>query len=103
LGLESGTGKQMGPLFFDPMGADFTAWMQQFKTEVYRNWIMPQAATFGIRGHVDIEFTVERDGSLSQCRILTSSGNPALGQVGEEPSAGMFLPYSRTLARRTSR
>ncbi|HVQ31050.1 MAG TPA: TonB family protein [Vicinamibacteria bacterium] len=93
LGLESGTGKQMGPLFFDPMGADFTAWLQQFKTEVYRNWIMPQAATFGIRGHVDIEFTVERDGSLSQCRILTTSGNPALDKSAKNSlESSMFLP-----------
>src|SRR5688572_9741744 len=35
LGLESGTGQEMGPLFFDPQGADFTQWVNQFRTEVY--------------------------------------------------------------------
>jgi TonB family protein len=93
LGLPSGTGQQMGPLFFDPQGADFTAWLQQFKTEVYRNWIMPQAALMGMRGHVDIEFTVERDGTLSLCRILTSSDNPALDKSARNSlMSSMFLP-----------
>ncbi len=41
LGVVSGTGGQMGPLFFDPQGADFTEWIQRFKNEVYRNWIPP--------------------------------------------------------------
>ena len=93
LGLPSGTGQQMGPLFFDPMGADFTVWLNQFKNEVYRNWIMPQAALMGMRGHVDIEFTVERDGSLSQCRILMSSGNPALDKSAKNSlESSNFLP-----------
>src|SRR5262249_36329114 len=30
LGVPTGTGGQMGPLFFDPQGADFTAWIQRF-------------------------------------------------------------------------
>ena len=32
LGAVTGTGGQMGPLFFDPQGADFTEWVQRFKT-----------------------------------------------------------------------
>ena len=31
-GIESGTGQQMGPLFFDPEGADFTVWINQTDT-----------------------------------------------------------------------
>jgi len=69
-GIESGTGQQMGPLFFDPQGADFTSWINQFKNEVYRNWIVPQAALLGFRGHVDLEFSVERDGTLANLRML---------------------------------
>src|SRR6185369_432657 len=61
--VEGGAGRQMGPLFFDPEGADFTGWLNHFKNEVYRNWIVPQAVMFGYHGHVDIEFWVERDGS----------------------------------------
>ena len=41
--LVTGTGQQMGPLFFDPEGADFTVWINHFKNEVYRNWLVPQA------------------------------------------------------------
>ena len=64
----------MGPLFFDPEGADFTAWINHWRSEVYRNWIVPQAVLFGFgSGHVDFEFTVERDGSLGALRMLKSS------------------------------
>ena len=92
-GIESGTGRQMGPLFFDPEGADFTLWINHFKNEIYRNWIVPQAALLGFRGHVDIEFTVERDGSMKDLRILKSSGTPALDRAAQNALLGSrFLP-----------
>ena len=81
LGVPNGTGQQMGPLFFDAEGADFTVWVNHFKNEVYRNWIMPQPALMGFRGHVDIEFTVERNGAMSSLRLLKSSGTPALDRA----------------------
>ena len=56
-------GQQISGLFFDPAGADFTEWINRFKNEVYRNWILPQPALMGFKGHVAFEFTVERDGS----------------------------------------
>ncbi len=88
LGIETGTGQQMGPLFFDPQGADFTAWLQQFKNEVYRNWIVPQPALMGFRGHVDLEFIVARDGSLSNLRLLKSTGTPALDRAAQNALLG---------------
>jgi len=95
-GIESGTGQQMGPLFFDPQGADFTAWINHFKNEVYRNWIVPQAALLGFRGHVDLELTVERDGSLSNLRMLKSSGTPALDRAAANSLLGSrLLPLPR--------
>jgi len=88
------TGQQMGPLFFDPEGADFTAWINHFKNEVYRNWIVPQAAILGVRrGHVDFEFSVERDGTLSDLKMVKSSGTPALDRA-----AANALQGSRFLA-----
>ena len=58
-------------LNFDPQGADFKHWVNRFKDEVYRNWIVPQKALFGgVSGHADLEFTVERNGSLSALRLL---------------------------------
>jgi len=88
LGLPSGTGKQMGPLFFDPQGADFTLWIQHFKNEVYRNWIVPQPALLGMRGHVDLEFTIERDGSMTNLRLLKSAGNSALDRAARNALLG---------------
>lgn len=82
LGIPTGTGKDVGGLQFDPQGADFTLWVQRFKDEVYRNWIPPESFYLGMaRGHVDFTFTVERDGTLSDCRMLKSSGNDALDRA----------------------
>ena len=92
-GLPTGTGRQMGPLFFDPEGADFTAWLNHFKNEVYRNWIVPQPALLGFRGHVDIEFVVERDGRISSLTVVKSTGTPALDRAAQNALLGSrFLP-----------
>lgn len=91
LGLPSGTGQQVGPLFFDPLGADFTVWLNHFKNEVYRNWIVPQSVMMGFRGHVDIEFTVERNGGLTNLRMLKSSGTPALDRAAVNALVGSRL------------
>lgn len=90
-GLPSGTGKQMGPLFFDPEGADFTAWINHFKNEAYNNWIIPSPAQLGFRGHVDIEFTVERDGTISGLKVIKSAGQPALDRAAENALLGSRL------------
>jgi protein TonB len=83
-GVPSGTGQNLGGLYFDPQGADFTLWINRFKDEVYRNWIVPQAALFGAaRGHVDFEFTVERDGTMSALRLVKSSGTASLDRAAQ--------------------
>ena len=90
--VEGGAGRQMGPLFFDPEGADFTGWINHFKNEVYRNWIVPEAARFGFRaGHVDFEFWVERDGRMTDLRLLKSSGTPALDRAAQNALLGSRL------------
>jgi TonB family protein len=82
-GIVTGTGQQqMGPLAFDPEGADFTVWINHFKNEVYRNWNIPEPVLLGFRGHVDIEFTVDREGHLTAPpRLIKSSGTPALDRA----------------------
>jgi TonB family protein len=91
-GLDGTTGQKMGPLFFDPQGADFTAWINHFTNEVYRNWIVPQAALFGaVHGHVDFEFTVERDGTVTNLRLLKPSGTPALDRAAANALLGSRL------------
>ena len=90
-GMPTGTGQQMGPLFFDPEGADFTAWINHFKNEVYRNWTVPQPALLGFGGHVDLEFEVERDGKLTNLRMLKSTGTPALDRAAQNALLGSRL------------
>ena len=87
-----GTGQNLAGLAFDPQGADFTLWINRFKDEVYRNWVIPEAARLGpARGHVDFDFTVERDGTMSSLRLLKSSGTPALDKAAEYALRGSKL------------
>ena len=81
----------MGPLFFDPEGADFTAWINHFKNEVYRSWIVPQAAVMGMKGDVDIEFVVARDGTLVSVTMVRSSGTAALDRAAQNALLGSRL------------
>jgi protein TonB len=83
MGLPDGTGQNLYGLRFDPRGADFTLWVNDFKNQVYRNWIVPQAAYLGYGGHADFEFTVERDGSMTGLRLLKSSGTVSLDRAAE--------------------
>jgi TonB family protein len=87
-------GQNLAGLNFDPQGADFTLWVNRFKDQVYRNWIVPQAALFGAaRGHADLEFTIARDGTMSALRLIRSSGTPSLDQAAQNaPSKSRLLP-----------
>jgi TonB family protein len=86
-----GSGRQMGPLFFDPQGADFTLWVNHFKNEVYRNWIVPQSVLLGLGGRVDFEFSVDRTGSLNALQLLRSAGTPALDRAAANALIGSRL------------
>jgi TonB family protein len=107
LELPPGTEQDLGGLHFEPQGADFTLWIIAFKKEVYRNWTVPQAAQLGtVRGHVEFEFTVERNGSMSALRMLKSSGTASLDQAAQDAlSVGKFaaLPNDYTPPRVTMR
>jgi TonB family protein len=100
-----GAQRQMGPLLFDDQGADFTAWISHWGTEVYRNWIPPQAAFFGFGGgEVSFEFTVERNGSVSAIRMLKSTGSQPLDRAAENALRGsrfLALPSDYSPARVT--
>jgi TonB family protein len=65
----------------------------QFRPEVYLNWVLPPLATLGWRGHVDIEFVVERDGSLSSVQIIKKSGTAPLDKAAQNAlQSSRFLP-----------
>jgi TonB family protein len=92
MGGTGGAGIQMGSIFFDPEGADFTGWINHFKNEAYRNWIVPEAVRLGFRaGHVDFEFWVERDGRMTGLRLLKSSGTAALDRAAQHALTGSRL------------
>jgi len=90
----------MGPLAFDPQGADFTAWINHFKNEVYRNWVVPQSALLGYKaGHVSFEFTVERDGRVSRLQMTESSGTPAFDRASQNAlQSSRYLPLPADFA-----
>lgn len=73
-GLPNGAVQELGGLAFDPQGADFTQWINHFGNEAYRNWIVPEAVYLGFGGQCEFEFTVERDGTVSDIRLLRSAG-----------------------------
>lgn len=102
LGVVSGTGGQMGPLFFDPQGADFTEWIQRFKNEVYRNWIPPPSASLGWTGQVDFEFVVDRSGTMTEVRLLEGSGTAAYDRAARNALvASRLLPLPADFAPTT--
>lgn len=93
LGIATGTGHNVGGLRFDPQGADFTLWVNHFKNEIYRNWVMPQPFFLGAQGHVDFEFVVERDGTLHAVRLLKSSGVVSFDRAAHNAlTSSRFLP-----------
>lgn len=83
---------RLGPLFFDPQGADFTSWVNAFKNEVYRRWLIPQSAAQATGAQLDLEFTVVRNGTLSSVRILHTSGYADLDQAAERALRTARLP-----------
>ena len=54
---------------------------------MFRNWTIPEAVYFGYGGKVDLEFTVERDGSLSELWQLKSSGTRDLDRAAHKALA----------------
>jgi TonB family protein len=69
------------------------AWFNQFRQEVYRSWVLPPSATRGVRAHVDIEFVVERDGSVSAVHIVKKSGTAPLDRAAQNAlTSSRFLP-----------
>jgi TonB family protein len=81
VGASSATKDGLGPLMLDPQGADFTAWIDHFKNEIYKHW--PPAKGAAVHpGAVVVEFTVARDGALGHVR-LKKQGDKVLAKAAE--------------------
>jgi len=90
----AGPGAAAGPEIeaprFDPRGADFAEWVAAFKVTVGQQWRLIEDAA---AGKVDVEFVVERDGSMSAMRVVESSGNLSLDQAAVSAlGSSRFLP-----------
>jgi TonB family protein len=58
---------------FDSKGADFGPWLRRFIAQVKRNWFVPETAGL-LSGHVVIQFNVQRNGAITELRIVQPSG-----------------------------
>jgi TonB family protein len=69
-----GGGAEQGPAIqFDSKGVDFGAWLRRFREQVYRNWLIPQAAMV-MHGHVVIRMSILRNGTIVNPHIMQGSG-----------------------------
>lgn len=108
----SGSGEPpapMGPslgvasLRFDPRDADFSAWLERFRVEIYERWPSQAAALqLGDSGRVELEFTVTRSGSVGRTRVRQASGPKRLRQAAEGTvRAARLLPLPPAYEPRT--
>jgi outer membrane biosynthesis protein TonB len=71
---EGGMGEGREPdIQFDPKGIDFGPWLRRFRAQVYRNWLIPQAAQV-LAGHVVIQMSILRTGAIVNPHIVRASG-----------------------------
>ena len=83
----------LGPASFDAQGADFTAWVNQFKNQLYKQWVLPPATLEGRRLRLKVELTVERSGAVSRVRVLERSSDPDFDKAAKAAVDGaLFLP-----------
>ncbi len=70
----AGGAVEQGPsIQFDSKGVDFGPWLRRFRAQVYRNWMIPEAALV-MHGHVVIQMVILRNGTIVNPRIVQSSG-----------------------------
>ena len=72
---------------FDTRGVQFGPWIRRFIAQVKRNWFIPQAAMID-HGHVVLQFTVHRDGRITDLRIALPSHNVAFNNAAYNAISG---------------
>jgi TonB family protein len=67
----------------DPMGADFKPYLIQILALVKKNWyaVIPESAHLGNHGLVQIQFIIDRSGSVPKLVIATPSGSESLDKA----------------------
>jgi TonB family protein len=93
-----GDAERSDDIQFDSKGVDFGPWLARFKRQVEHNWIVPQAAMFQ-KGHVVIQFSVLRNGSIIELRVAQPSSVDAFTTSAEQaiklsnPTAALPTEY----------
>jgi TonB family protein len=64
----------------DTKGADFRAWIKGMTTKVRSNWYIPYSSA-SHRGHTVVSLTVSRDGTITDVRLVASSGVDAFDKA----------------------
>ena len=83
-------GPQLRGLTFDPRGADFGAWVDDFERRVHHNWVVPKY--FGYGGQVELGLVVEANGTLTAIEVLESTASEPLREAAHEAFARSHLP-----------
>jgi TonB family protein len=82
LGLGNGGGEkgyaESGPVSFESQWYDWGPYAESMVTKIRVNWYnnMPRLIQTGMRGVVTIRFTIQRDGTITNLEILSSSTIP---------------------------
>lgn len=77
-GGEKGYSADAGPLSFETQWYDWGEYAQSMVSRIRVNWysVMPDLIKSGVKGVVTIRFSIQRNGSISDIEILSSSGIP---------------------------
>jgi TonB family protein len=69
---------EQGPLSFETSWYDWGPYAQSMVSRIRVNWYanMPQLIRTGIGGVVTIQFTIQRDGRITEVVVLKTSGHP---------------------------
>lgn len=70
-------------LLSDPLGVDFRPYLTRILASVRRNWfaVIPESVKLGRSGHVQIQFSISRDGRVPKLVIASPSGADALDRA----------------------
>ncbi|MBK5292034.1 MAG: energy transducer TonB [Acidobacteriia bacterium] len=70
-------------LMSDPMGVDFKPYLIRILSTVRRNWfaVIPESVRLGRRGRVQIQFAIDKNGSVPKLVIALPSGTESLDRA----------------------
>ena len=82
--IQSGPSKD---ILFDTKGVDFGPWLDRFIPQIKQHWNVP-AAENSRKGHVIIQFNVQKDGSITDVAVVGPSGIEAFDKASVAAVSG---------------